>query len=155
MDRKELYTMAIDQEVRSQNLYEILAKSFRNSQTSSFFRELLLLEKTHEEKLRQACAREFPGLEIQVEGRLKQDLKGLDVSDPKALLNFAISREETARDHYKDFAAQTQDPGLKEMLLGLADEEEEHKSLLLTEIQRMQGALTWFDPSELNGLMEH
>jgi len=147
--------MAIDQEVRSQNLYEILAKSFRNSQTSSFFRELLLLEKTHEEKLRQACAREFPGLKIQVEGRLKQDLKGLDVSDPKALLNFAISREETARDHYKDFAAQTQDPGLKEMLLGLADEEEEHKSLLLTEIQRMQGALTWFDPSELNGLMEH
>ncbi|MBW6513709.1 MAG: ferritin family protein [Candidatus Syntrophosphaera sp.] len=154
MDRKELYRLAISQELRSQNLYLALSKSFRNPQTSALFSELIMLEKTHEEKLRQAFAAEFPGLGIEVESGLAQDLQGLDLGDPQKVLDFAISREDKARQHYEAFAADTRDPELKKMLLKLAVEEDGHKTLLLTEMQRIHGALEWYDPSELNGFMD-
>ncbi len=65
-----------------------------------------------------------------------------------------MGREDVARDHYLILAEDTDEPGLKEMLLLFAREEEQHKEVLLTQLQDMQGALQWFDPSELAGLME-
>lgn len=154
MDRKELYRLALTQEVRSQNLYKALARSFRKPETSSLFTELILLEKTHEDKLREAFAAEFPGQQINVEGNLAQELRGLDLSGPQKVLDFAIGREDNARQQYEAFAANTQNPEMKKMLLKLAAEEEGHKTLLLTEMQRIHGALEWYDPSELNGFMD-
>jgi rubrerythrin len=76
------------------------------------------------------------------------------LNDPKEVLDFAISKEEESIELYKSMAGQTTEPEIKEQLLQFANEEEGHKSILLTEIQRLQGALEWFDPSELTGLME-
>ncbi len=154
MDRQELYTLALAQELRSQRLYAALAASFRHPANSAVFTELGELEKAHEVKLRQAFAAEFPGLEPSPEQLRANPPEGLDLSDPACLLDFAIQREDTAQNHYLAFAEATADPDLKALLLSLAAEEENHRVLLLAEKQRILGALEWFDPSELPGFMD-
>ncbi len=154
MDKKELYTLALAQEIRSQRLYSALAKSFQHPANSAFFTELVILEKNHEDRLRQAFGVEFPGVEPASLSFKDPDLEGIDPTDPAQLLEYAISREESARAHYLAFAEKADDGDLKKLLLELADEEENHRSLLFTEHQRILGALEWFDPSELDGFMD-
>ena len=79
---------------------------------------------------------------------------GINLSDPKEVLEYAITREESAHDGYLALAAHATDLEIKSTLLRFAAEEIDHKALLIAEVQRIQGVLTWYDPSELNGLME-
>ncbi|MCB5247538.1 MAG: ferritin family protein [Candidatus Cloacimonetes bacterium] len=155
MDRKELYTLALAQEIRSQRLYSALAQSFKHPANSALFKELTLLEETHETKLRQAFGAEFPEVEPDPLQLKEPELAGIDPSDPAQLLQYAISREEKAQNHYLAFAADADDEDMKKLLLDLAAEEDNHRSLLLTEQQRILGAVQWFDPSELNGFMDY
>ncbi len=154
MNKLELYHAALGAELRSQKMYATLARSFHHPETSAFFNELVRLEKNHEQKLREAFAAEFPDPAPIGEIKLGRELQELDFSDPQALLEYAISREDYAREQYLALAEQIEDAGLKALALRLAAEEEGHKSLLLAEMSRIQGALRWFDPSELAGLME-
>ncbi|GAB1467718.1 hypothetical protein MASR2M64_04000 [Candidatus Cloacimonadota bacterium] len=154
MTRQESYRIVIEAEIRSQMLYEALAKSFRSAHTDFVFDELIILEKAHEEKVRAAFKKEFPNEDFKLMENLKLDLLGIDLSDPKNLLDFAISREELANSIYLDMAKESKDEGIKAMMLKFADEENQHKALLLAEIQRIQGAMKWYDPSELNGFMD-
>lgn len=154
MTRQESYRIVIEAEIRSQNLYKALAKSFRNDETKAVFNELVLLEENHEHKVREAFAVEFPREELHLMDELDLELSGVNLQEPQEVLDFAISREELAEGIYKKMAEQTLDPEIKDLLLQFAAEEEDHKTLLLTEIQRLHGALLWYDPSELTGLME-
>jgi len=115
---------------------------------------LVVLEKLHEEKMRSAFAREFPGQAIELQEEPVKEMQSVNLNDPKEVLEFAISKEEEAVELYKDLAEQTKEPDISKQLLQFAQEEESHKVILLSEIQRLQGALQWFDPSELTGLME-
>ncbi|MCB5224263.1 MAG: ferritin family protein [Candidatus Cloacimonadaceae bacterium] len=153
MDKKDLYLMALTQEIRSQRLYTALSKSFKNPENSAFFRELVQLEEAHEAKLRQSFGHEFPDAQPEPSAIQDKDLQNLDLNDPVALLEYAAQRETDAQNHYLSFAEQVSDPEVKEMLLELAEEEDKHRNLLLAEVQRIQGALAWFDPSELAGYM--
>lgn len=155
MDKKELYTLALAQEIRSQRLYSALAKGFQRPANSALFTELVTLEKNHEERLRQAFGAEFPGVEPDPFSWKDPELEGIDPTDPSQLLQYAINREESARAHYLAFAEGAVDGAVKKLLLELADEEENHRSLLLTEHQRILGALQWFDASELDGFMDY
>ena len=152
MDKKELYLIALAQEIRSQRLYAALAKSFSQPANAALFTELRVLEENHEAKLRQAF--HFPGLEPEPLQLKEPDRSGVDLSDPAQLLQFAIGREAKAGGHYLAFAEQTSEPELKQLLLDLAAEEDKHHTLLLAEKQRILGALEWFDPSELGGFMD-
>ncbi|MCB5245979.1 MAG: ferritin family protein [Candidatus Cloacimonadaceae bacterium] len=154
MNRRELYNFAIAQEQRSQKLYQGLAKSFGEPETNSFFTELVNLEKEHELKLRNAFSQEFPGEDPQPESQEIKEIPSVDLKDPAQLLQFAITREEEAAKSYYSFAENTAQPDIRGLLLHLAKEEEQHKTLLLTEMQRILGALEWFDPSELDGFMD-
>ncbi|MDY0152031.1 MAG: ferritin family protein [Candidatus Cloacimonas sp.] len=154
MTRQEGYRIVIEAEIRSQNLYKALAKSFRNAETTNVFNELVVLEENHETKVRAAFSREFPHQELFIADDLSMQLSGIDLSDPKEVLQFAIYREEVAEDIYQKMAAESLDPEIKDMMLQFAAEELDHKTLLLAEIQRIQGAMTWFDSSELTGFME-
>jgi rubrerythrin len=154
MTRQEGYRTVIEAEIRSQNLYKALAKSFRNADTSAVFNELLILEENHETKVRAAYSREFPNEELHLMDDPSMQISGVNLQEPQEVLEFAISREELAESIYKKMAEDSVDPEIKEMMLQFAAEEMDHKTLLLTEIQRLHGALQWFDPSELNGLME-
>jgi rubrerythrin len=155
MDRKMIYLAAIGAEIRSQKLYHSLAISFRRPETSAVFQQLVVLEKTHEEKVRAAFQAEFSDSEVPEMPVIDPDLAGIDLKDPKQILEFAMGREDIARGHYLSLAADTRDEEMRKLLLELADEESQHKELLLAEIQHLQGAMQWFDPSELSGLMEH
>jgi rubrerythrin len=154
MTRHESYRMVIEAEIRSQKLYEALALSFRNADTSKIFNELILFEQAHEAKVRQAFAKEFPNDELVLTESISPELKGVNLSDPKDVLDYAISREELAAGIYLSMAEQTKDADIKAMLIRFANEEDNHKILLLAEVQRLHGALQWYDPSELTGLME-
>lgn len=152
---KEIFNLAIQNEIMSQNLYAALARSFaRNPAISQTFAGLVPLEKIHEDKLRKAFQKEFRGDKPEVDTRLSHLIKPEDISDPQKALEFAISRELIAAEIYLKMAASATDDELITFLRDLAAEEEGHKTVLETEILRMDNLMTWFDPSELNGLLE-
>ena len=154
MTLEDSYRMVIAAEIKAQKMYQALEKSFARPETSSVFKELVILEKMHEEKMRIAFAKQFPGQEIILPEEPVKIMQKVNLNDPKEVLEFAISKEEESIKLYRGMAEQTTEPEIKKQLLQFANEEEGHKSILLTEIQRLQGALEWFDPSELTGLME-
>ncbi len=154
MDRKETYRIAIEAEIMSQNVYRAMAKSFALPEASSVFLQLIPYEEMHEAKMRELFAKEFPNENQNFDKNLMPNIKHVKIKEPKDVLDFAISREEQANSIYISLAAETSDPAVKELLLSFAQEEENHKVILFTEIQRLQGMIQWFDPSELSGIME-
>ncbi len=54
----------------------------------------------------------------------------MDLRNYEDIIKFAISREEAAIDAYGDMSEKTKTPGLRELLLELQGEEENHKKLL-------------------------
>ncbi|MCK9556620.1 MAG: ferritin family protein [Candidatus Cloacimonetes bacterium] len=155
MHRKEAYRIAVEAEIRSQNLYKALAKSFKHKETKDFFAQLLLYEEIHEQKVRELYAREYPGKPLQLMQDLNMELQGVKLEDPKQVLEFAMSREELAQNIYLKLAEQSEDESTKALLKQFAAEELHHKELLFAELEKLHGILQWFDPSELNGLMEY
>ncbi len=154
MTRKESFKIAVEAERRSQLLYDALSKSFSNNETYNAYHELMLLETAHEEKLRNAFAVEFPNDILVIDVITKLNIPGVELNDPKDVLEYAISREDEANAIYTAMAKESSDPATKMMLEQLAREELNHKALLLAEVQRMHGIMKWYDPSELSGLME-
>ena len=155
MNRKQTYHVVIEAEIRSQLLYKSMAKSFRNPETSAIFQELMVLEKNHEEKMREAFAKEYPGDKVPSFSPRIPEIKDIEMTDPLEVLEFAAGREDMAAEIYRNMAAETEDAEIKALLVNFAAEEEQHKQVIVTEMQRVQGALIWFDPSELDGLLEH
>jgi len=155
MSLQDSYKMVISAEIHAQKLYEALGRSFGKPETKAVFTELMMLEKTHETKVREIYTKLFPQEELKLQAVEAIELQGLDLSDPKAVLEFAVQREELAEKFYRKIAERTNNPDIRQMLLQYANEEENHKTVLLTEIQRLQGAMEWFDASELSGLMEY
>ena len=155
MNRKRTYHVVIEAEIRSQLLYKSMAMSFRSPETSAIFQELMVLEKNHEEKMREAYAKEFPGEKVPAFSPQIPEIKDITLTDPIEVLEFATGREDMAAEIYRNMAAETEDAEIKALLLTFAAEEEQHKQVILAEKQRIQGAMIWFDPSELNGLLEH
>ena len=155
MERKEAYRIAVEAEIRSQNLYRALAKSFKHKETEEFFEQLLKYEENHEAKVRGLYAKEYPNEPLQLMDDLTMELQGVKLDDPKQALEFAISREELAQNIYLKLAEQSKDKDTEKLLLQFAGEEEQHKELLFAELEKLHGILQWFDPSELNGMMEY
>lgn len=155
MERQEAFRIAIEAEIRSQNLYKALAKSFRNPESEQAFNLLLSFEEIHEAKMRELFAQEYPHLKLKLMDNLDMELEGVKLEDPKAVLEFAISREELAQNIYLKLAELTSEGNAKSLLLQFAKEEAQHKEVLFTELERIQGLVTWYDPSELDGFMEH
>ena len=86
---------------------------------------------------------------------LTMELRCVKLDDTKQVLEFAISREELAQNIYLKLAEQSKDKDTEKLLLQFAGEEEQHKELLFAELEKLHGILQWFDPSELNGMMEY
>lgn len=155
IDRKETYRLAIMNEIKSQVLYDLMSKSFvERPEAGLAFKRLIPLEKMHEDKLRAAFKKEFPNEDLNIDPKPKPYLKYSNISDPKKVLIYAIAREIDASKMYKSMAAETTDEDLIALLTQLAKEEENHMSILEQEIQLLQGQMSWYDPSELNGLVE-
>lgn len=156
MNRKEAYILAIENEIKSKNLYIVLAKSFKNEESIKTFHLLESLEKIHEEKLIEAYKKEFKLSTVSFDTNMlpKIDIRR-NLSDPKNILEYAMDRELAMADQYEYMASGCQDEELQEFFLTLVKEEKNHKELLETELDRIHGSLIWFDESELTGLMEY
>lgn len=153
--RKEAYLLAIQYEIKSQNLYKSLAKSFSKENIRMTFMNLVPLEEIHEEKLRAAYAREFPGESINIDSsKIVGDIPARTIDDPKTIIEFAIDREQLAHDAYIRLALGCIEPSMRTLFEQFAEEENNHKIILQTEIQRIEGLISWYDPSELSGLVE-
>ncbi|MCB5260079.1 MAG: ferritin family protein [Candidatus Cloacimonetes bacterium] len=155
MERKQVYRIAIEAEIRSQNLYKALAKSFKNAETEQFFNQLVMYEEIHEQKVRELFAKEFPDSTLKLMDDLDMELRGIKLEDPKQVLEFAISREELTQNIYLKLAEQSDNEDTKSLLKQFAQEEVQHKELLFAELEKLHGILKWYDPSELTGLMEY
>ncbi len=156
MDKKEAaYKFAIENEIKSKNLYALLAKTCKDSEAKKTFHLLESIEKIHEEKLIKAFKQEFKTTELDIEPNLLPafTLKK-KITDPKSIIEYAIDAEISMADIYHEMAVNEEDSELIQLFRSLEKEEKEHKDLLETEMNRIQGTMVWFDDSELNGLME-
>lgn len=153
--RKEAFSLAIHYEIASQRLYEMLSNSFEsNPEICHTFKHLIPMERIHEDKLRTILAQEYPDYDPIVDDRFDNNLTLDDITDPIKVLQFAISRENIAHKAYLSLAEESQDPDMKQLFKELAQDEDNHRVVLETEILRIDGLITWYDPSELNGLVE-
>lgn len=154
-NRKETFILAIQAEIMAQNLYKQLAAGFaKKHEISSVFARLVPMEMLHEEKLRALFQKEFPGEKINIDPNLALKAGIEDIDDSNKVLEFAITREEIAFEIYTNMAAESHDPDTISLLNTLATDEDNHKTILQTEILRLDNLMTWFDPSELNGMVE-
>lgn len=155
MTRKEALIFAIENEVKSQNLYRALANAFKDEQSRAMFSNLIPIEKVHEEKLAELYKEENPEEKLIIDYTLiPTPVEGESLDDPQGALEFAIKREHIARDGYLAFARNADDGAMKNLFEELAAEEAKHAELLNDEINRIHGSMIWFDPSELDGFME-
>ncbi len=154
-DLKAAYEQAILNEIKSQNLYTSLARSFGdNPEVAQTFNSLVPLETMHEEKLSSLYLLNFPDSVFSPDRSLHYSIPAPELQDADKVIEFAITREELARDIYQKLASDTAEPELKALFSEFAAEEGKHKTILQTEILRLDGLMTWYDPSELNGLVE-
>lgn len=156
MNKKEAYIQAIENEIRSQNLYKFMAQHCKDTEKNLFL-NLVPLEKIHEEKMRSLFSKEFPNETLELSAELLPKTKANieNMRDPKAVFDFAIEREKLAQDAYKMLAEQCQDDQMRQLFLEMAEEEAKHADLLFSEIEKLVNSMIWFDESELNGLMEY
>ncbi|MBN2461571.1 MAG: ferritin family protein [Candidatus Cloacimonetes bacterium] len=153
---QDAYKVAIINEIKSQNLYALLAIAFENEESVSLFKNLEQFEKVHEDKLTAIYSQAYPDEELVLDHSTVhafQEKPGLE--DPKRLLEFAINKEIEASDKYREIAEQTGEEKIRRFFLELSREEENHRDILEKEIHRLQGTMMWFDEAELNGLVEH
>lgn len=156
MNKKDAYIQAIENEIRSQNLYKFMAQHCKDTEKNLFL-NLVSMEKIHEDKMRALFAKEYPNETLELSAELLPKTKANieSMRDPKAVFDFAIEREKLAQDAYKALAEQCQDDQMKQLFLEMSEEESKHAELLFTEIEKLVNSMIWFDESELNGLMEY
>lgn len=156
MNKKDAYIQAIENEIRSQNLYKFMAQHCKDTEKNLFL-NLVPMEKIHEDKMRALFAKEYPNETLELSAELLPKTKANieSMRDPKAVFDFAIEREKLAQDAYKTLAEQCQDDQMKQLFLEMSEEESKHAELLFTEIEKLVNSMIWFDESELNGLMEY
>jgi rubrerythrin len=154
MKRIEAYVLAIENEIKSTNLYNALKKSFKDESLKKTFHTLGAYEDIHREKLVSAFRREFPKEKLIYDKNVmpKINIKR-DLSDPRHIFEYAIDREIAMADQYEDMAEDCTDEDIRAFFLALVAEEKQHQEMLEMELNRLHGTAIWFDSSELDGFM--
>jgi rubrerythrin len=146
----EILEMAVAREVDAIKFYTVLAESARDSNMRRMFEELAAEEVEHKEKLE---------LEIMKIGRVvdtqrpptgfNDDRLPSGMAEPagyvppeidvdyKGVLSMGIQKEDASFRLYMDLAGMVNDPGSREMLVALAQEEAEHKLRFQAELERV------------------
>jgi rubrerythrin len=156
LSRREAIQFAIQNEIKSQNLYKMMAAAFRKSDSGETFKNLQPLEKIHEEKLTELYHKEFPYNNLQIDRNLLPKAETNEqLNEPRAAILFAQQREDNAKEGYLELARTSADSKVKELFENLAAEEEDHHQLLQNILDQMEGTMMWYDESELDGLMEY
>jgi len=154
MNLREAIILAIQNEIKSQNIYQKLANAAKSEHARTTFLNLIPLEKIHEEKLINIFKKEFDSDPEGLDYSAILKFNGAAPENPEEILKFAIEMEDHASEMYLKLAAESDNEFMKITFTQLAKEEENHHELLALEIEQMQGIAIWFDQSELSGLFE-
>ena len=128
----EILDFAIQNEQNAADLYTDLAGKTKSAAVKAEFEEYADEERGHKAKLENVKA----GRQLLDANSRIQDLKISDYTvdvdlgenpDYQSVLLFAMKQEKAAFKLYTDLAGMTQDPAVKALLLGLAQEEAKHK----------------------------
>jgi rubrerythrin len=129
----EILDFAIDSEQAAVDLYLGLAATAHNPAIKKAFEEYAEEERGHKVKLQEVKAgKRFlkpghkPVLDLKISDYTVEREPGPD-ADYQSVLIFAMKKEKAAFRLYTDLARKTTDPGLRGLLLGLAQEEAKHK----------------------------
>jgi rubrerythrin len=154
MTTKEALKFAIQNEIKSQNLYRILSDTSKNEEAKETFNNLVPIEKIHEEKLIDIYVKKFgskpEGLDYKAVHQVRKDF----IETPAEILKFAITLEEEASKMYSEMAENSENPEAKEVFKQLAIEESQHNELIDLQIENLNGIAIWFDAAELSGHFE-
>ena len=129
----EILDFAIDSEQGAVDLYMGLAASAKKPAIKAAFEEYANEERGHKVKLEEVKAGkrflksgEKPVLDLKISDYTVADEPGPE-ADYQSVLLFAMKKEKAAFKLYTHLAGKTDDQGLKDLLLGLAQEEAKHK----------------------------
>lgn len=113
------------------------------------------------EKLKKGIDAEVPGsMVLENAKNLFQDIKetetgfDFDVSEIE-LYNKAIEIEKKSEDFYREKANEAEQPGLKFILLNIAEDEKKHRFLLKNTVEFLSRPKTWIENAEFNHLDEY
>ena len=128
----EVLDFAIDKEIEASNYYAHLADHMKEQWMKDLFKNFSNEEKKHEAKLKEVKAgqRLLPAHDKVTDLKIADYV--VDVQDTPGMgfqeaLILAMKREKASFKLYNDLADSTDDQGLKETFLALAQEEAKHK----------------------------
>ncbi|MCP4605704.1 MAG: ferritin family protein [Proteobacteria bacterium] len=129
----EILEFAIDSEQSAVDLYMGLAAQAKSSGIKKTFEEYAQEERGHKSKLQEVKAgkrffssSEPPVLDLKISDYTVDKEPGPD-ADYQTVLLFAMKKEKAAFRLYSALAEKTDDAAIKDLLLGLAQEEAKHK----------------------------
>ncbi|MBN1652349.1 MAG: ferritin family protein [Deltaproteobacteria bacterium] len=128
----EILDFAIGKEQEAQDLYNSLANQAANSAMKSVFKEFAAEEGMHKKKLeavksgKKLASSEKKILDLKIGDYLVDVEVKPDLSYQEALI-LAMKAEKNAYKMYHNLAQAADDPGIKQLLLELAQEEAKHK----------------------------
>jgi rubrerythrin len=113
------------------------------------------------EKLKKGIDAEVPGsMALENAKNIFQDIKetetgfDFDVSEIE-LYKKAIEIEKKSEDFYSEKANEVEQPGLKDILLNIAEDEKKHRFLLKNTVEFLSRPKTWIENAEFNHLDEY
>ena len=129
----EILDFAIDGEQAAVDLYTDLAAKAKNPTIKKAFEEYANEERGHKTKLQEVktgkrllIPSEKPVLDLKIADYTVEEEPGPD-ADYQSVLIFAMKKEKAAFKLYTDLAGLVEDAGIRDLLLGLAQEEAKHK----------------------------
>jgi len=129
----EILDFAIESEQAAVDLYLRIAAAARNPAIEKVFKDFANEERGHKIKLEKVktgkqilSLRKKPVMDLKISDYTADEELQPD-ADYQSVLIFAMKREKAAFKLYTDLAGKTDDSSLRDLLLGLAQEEAKHK----------------------------
>ena len=128
----EILDFAIEQEQGAVDLYTGLAENAKNPGIKKAFLDFANEERGHKTKLQEVkngnrfLSSSSKVLDLKIDTYTVEQELGPE-ADYQATLLFAMKKEKAAFKLYSDLAAKTDDAAIRDLLLGLAQEEAKHK----------------------------
>ena len=154
---KDAISRAIYAEIGAMNFYSRMAGKIENEEGSSRFDQLSVDEKGHRDTLKGWYSRLFETEFVEDEQVIKSsEISDIEISGQAGAieaLDIAIEAESKANDFYLAEAEKVEEPELKKMFEGLAEQEKGHYDLLTAEKNALTGGFYWFDMDQ-SGFVE-
>ena len=143
LGEREILALAISLEEEDVRIYRDLAEKVRAEfpDIASILDSMRKEEETHHSRLHASYLSHFGDHVLYLR---RQDVKGFlrrrplwlqPTATPKQVLRFVMKMEAETRRYYQDAANHTTSEGVRTLLTELADAEEDHQDLLVTEVK--------------------